>query len=118
MRKYFSIIFVIFVFISLCSCSDTDAREEKQPEEFVINMPTDDSLNGYKSESSRTSSNSEVTTSNDDLFLLYYANTKSKKFHKNTCRYAKITSNDNLYITESREELVNEGYVPCKVCEP
>lgn len=118
MKRYFSILFIVISLLLLCNCSGTDAKEEKQPEEVIINMPTDDSLNGYKSESSNISSSSEATTSKEELFLLYYANTNSKKFHKNTCRYAKMTSNENLYITESREELVNEGYVPCKVCEP
>ncbi len=48
----------------------------------------------------------------------YYANKSSKKFHKETCIYAKRLSEDNLYICSSREQLIAEGYTPCGKCEP
>ena len=49
---------------------------------------------------------------------LYFANRKSKTFHKSTCPAVKEMKDSNLYITEFRDELINEGYKPCSVCNP
>lgn len=117
MKARIFICLMLMFAVLLCGCSYTNAKEEGS-DEVVINMPTDDSLNGYRLESNYEETSSAVNSSQDDSVLLYYANTNSKKFHKNSCRYAKMTSNENLYITESKNELINEGYVPCKVCEP
>ncbi len=128
-------VFIIVIAFSVFGCSKTDAVKQNQEDEVIINMPVDDSLNGYRLPDDAQPSVSDENTedgkdnvssvtdesndeSSDEAMLLYYANTNSKKFHKNSCRYAKITSNENLYITESREELINEAYVPCKVCKP
>lgn len=49
---------------------------------------------------------------------VYYANKNTKKFHKSTCGSAKLIKDTNLYTTTSRDELINEGYVPCARCNP
>ena len=76
-------------------------------------MPTDDSINGYRKENT-LSETAETTKPNG----IYYANTQSKKFHFSNCTYAERTNNDNLYLTEDREELILTGYAPCKICNP
>ena len=48
----------------------------------------------------------------------YYANMNTRKFHKSTCSSAKLIKDTNLYITTSREELINDGYSPCLRCNP
>ena len=43
-------------------------------------------------------------------------NTSTKKIHLKTCRYA---AGDNIKTTdESKEDLINKGYTPCKTCNP
>lgn len=49
---------------------------------------------------------------------VYYANKNTKKFHKSTCGSAKLIKDTNLYTTTSRDELINDGYVPCARCNP
>lgn len=49
---------------------------------------------------------------------LYYANTKTRKFHLNNCEAAQKIKDENLYITEYRDQLINEGYTPCSICNP
>ena len=43
-------------------------------------------------------------------------NTSTKKIHLKTCRYA---AGDNIKAAgETKEELINKGYTPCKTCNP
>lgn len=49
----------------------------------------------------------------------YILNTNSKKIHKPTCHSAEKTAEKNKeYTTKTKEELLKEGYTPCKNCNP
>ena len=48
----------------------------------------------------------------------YVGNAHSMKFHYSDCRWAKKISAANRVEFESRDEAVEGGYVPCKVCNP
>lgn len=54
--------------------------------------------------------------SSEETFVV---NMGTKKFHRPSCRYAMTISDDNRQeITETREELIEKGYEPCKNCNP
>ena len=46
----------------------------------------------------------------------YVGNTKSYKFHRNTCRHAGCPNCTARFAT--REEAIAAGYRPCGVCDP
>lgn len=48
----------------------------------------------------------------------YIGNSNTKKFHYTHCGHAKKISEKNRVYLNSREEAINGGYVPCKVCKP
>ena len=49
----------------------------------------------------------------------YIVNTNSKKFHRQDCKYAKDIGKDNKKTyTGSRQNLIENGYEPCKNCKP
>lgn len=49
----------------------------------------------------------------------YICNTNTKKFHYPDCSSVKQMSEKNkLPVNTTREELINQGYVPCKKCNP
>lgn len=48
----------------------------------------------------------------------YIANTNTKKFHISTCRYVKRMKAKNIMESDNRDDLISDGYVPCKVCNP
>ncbi|MBQ8682909.1 MAG: DNA/RNA non-specific endonuclease [Clostridia bacterium] len=49
----------------------------------------------------------------------YILNTNSKKFHLPTCGLAEdIKESNRRTVTENREELIDQGYSPCKSCNP
>ena len=47
---------------------------------------------------------------------IYHGNVRSKKFHRPGCRYYNC-KNCTAEFT-SREQAIQAGYVPCKVCKP
>ena len=49
---------------------------------------------------------------------IYVGNISSHKFHKPDCRWAKKISTGNRAYFKSRQEAINKGYTPCKVCRP
>ena len=49
----------------------------------------------------------------------YVLNTKSMKFHRPTCSSVDdIADNNKQEATATRDELISEGYSPCKPCNP
>ena len=48
----------------------------------------------------------------------YIGNTKSYKFHRVTCRYAKKMAESNKFYAVKREKLVNKSMKPCGFCKP
>ena len=58
----------------------------------------------------------EPETSTDRKGLVYHGNVKSRKFHEPSCRYYNCRNCTATF--QSREEAVQAGYVPCKVCRP
>lgn len=49
----------------------------------------------------------------------YVLNTKSMKFHRPTCSSVNdIADNNKQEVTATRDELISEGYSPCKQCNP
>ena len=57
--------------------------------------------------------------SEEDAQVHYIANTNSKKFHLPTCGSVKdMKERNKWYFTGTREELIQQGYEPCKRCKP
>lgn len=58
------------------------------------------------------------TTSSASEITGYVVNDNSMKFHLVSCKYASTVSANQRYVSENRDNLIREGYVPCKVCNP
>lgn len=51
--------------------------------------------------------------------VIYILNTNTKKFHEVSCGSAqKIKDENRLASSQSRDEIIADGYVPCKNCDP
>ena len=60
--------------------------------------------------------NEDNTNKGDPDYIL---NTNSKKFHTPDCRYAeKIKDENREEFNGSRQDLIDDGYVPCGNCKP
>ena len=114
MKRCILVLFVVLsVFLTGCGTKQnaTVSQTEKSPE-VVINMPTDDTVNGYRTKSKPSQKTVQGTEK------VYYANKNTKKFHLKSCPSSTKIKEENLYISGDRAELVSEGYSPCANCKP
>ena len=124
MKKLLCLVLSIIILFSLCGCNlyNTDNTSSVQNnDQIIIKQPTDNSVNGYRISDSKNESNMDFTDTQskvEDKTVLYYANTNTKKFHLKSCGSASNISNENLYICEDRQKLIDGGYSPCNRCKP
>ena len=69
----------------------------------------------HKSSSSSSSSTASSSSSSSGS---YVANANTGKFHVSSCSSVGKMSEKNKVFFSSRDEAVNQGYVPCKICNP
>lgn len=123
MKRTLFLILCILICLTFCSCERPEDNTDKT-QSVTINLASDNSVNGYRTESDSTviggnevgvvSSNKE----NDNASASYCANKNSKVFHKSNCSSVKTMKEENKYISSNRQTLINEGYTPCKRCNP
>lgn len=90
------------------------SQTDNTAEEIETNYTAENNSEVVKSEPS----NGDTNIQNNDISASYAANKSTKKFHKSSCGYAKNIKSENLYTTDSRDELINSGYESCKKCKP
>lgn len=126
MKKFISLILVLALFLCLVGCKEENDTAKSQ--EVIINMPDDDTVNGYRTESVASDSlpntidgssvaAGDVQASKPDT-VTYYANKNSKVFHTSDCSSVKNMKQENCVYFNTREECINDGYSPCKRCNP
>ena len=49
---------------------------------------------------------------------VYFGNKQSPIFHLPECRWVQKMSSKDIVLFKTRQEALNQGYVPCKVCKP
>lgn len=126
MKKLIILLLSLIILLTFSSCgtpkkTDVDSAASKV-DEIEIKQPTDNSVNGYRISDSKNESVPDFTDTQSKVEqntnTLYYANINSKKFHYKTCGSASKILDHNLYISDSREELIDNGYSPCARCNP
>ena len=86
--------------------SDPDSEES----ESVTRSAEDESI---------TDENEEVASEEEPAEITYIMNTNTKRFHKPYCSSVKDMKDKNKRETTlSREEIIRQGYTPCKRCNP
>lgn len=48
----------------------------------------------------------------------YVASVNKEPFHRVSCRWARKISPSNAVYYNTRQEAINDGHRPCKVCNP
>ena len=134
LKKSLSILLIVLILLIPIGCSSNNTTESR--DEIKINMPKDNTVNGYRTkpilddngnivsadrvgvESSKSPSTSKTQAPSFNEQIQYCVNINSKTFHKTDCGSAKNLKEENKYITSNRDELINDGYNPCKKCNP
>lgn len=68
--------------------------------------------------SGSSSSSSDTSADSSSDAGTYIGNSNSHKFHVPTCKSVGKMSEKNKVTFSSRDEAINQGYQPCKVCNP
>lgn len=112
---------LIVIFILFPGCTEHKSNnKEIRTEEVVVHLPEDDTVNGYRlpSKNKTESSKTQGATNTPETSTGFCANKKTKVFHKLTCSSVKTMKEENKSNVSGREQLIGEGYTPCKRCNP
>lgn len=114
------LICVILFAVLFCTACEADPAPRYSGDGVEITLARDDMVNGYRVAASAAASSSETASnaSAPAVETVYYANINSMKFHRPSCSSARKLKQENLYLCESRERLIAEGYTPCSRCKP
>jgi len=82
-------------------------------------LDSDHSIHQSNIEAEQTLIENEEYSENPDIDVKYIINIHTGKFHLPFCDGVKEMKEKNKVATnEDREELINQGYSPCKACNP
>lgn len=125
MKRITALILILFL---LCGCSaGSDINGTESHAQITVNLPADDTVNGYRTENSKSSEMPDTVSAedvkpaepnNDVKATAYIGNSNSHIFHNPSCSSANTMKEENKIFFKSREEAVNGGYTPCKRCNP
>lgn len=130
MKRIFLIVLTFSLF--LCGCN-TQINTESKPTSVIINLPENDSINGYRLSDTVSASNTEmpdiirgedtvITDITDDsgatVSKSLCGNKNSKVFHSADCGSVSKMKEENKVYFENRNKFINNGYKPCGTCKP
>ena len=118
MKRLFILLLCAFILMLGCGCRDKQTDDDTSSDIQVV-LPLDDTVNGYRQEGIKEKLRGDSgDTEQSEETEGYYVNTKTKKFHKLSCTYAKKGSQNGIWRDADRDSLISEGYFPCSKCEP
>jgi len=121
MKKSAIGIFVILFVVLVSGCIDSS---EKALNDSTDTLYTNDSYTNTSHETGTTDDSNTTDTSSSESGSSsqnegpYVASVNSDVFHHSWCHYVDRIKDYNKVYFSSREEAINAGYRPCKVCNP
>lgn len=114
------VIILVLAALLLFTFSGCEEKQTESRPDVVINMPVDDSVNGYRVSRPESSSSEKAESTDESLptETKYCANINSKVFHKITCSSVPKMKEENKAFFLNRSILIDEGYTPCQRCKP
>ncbi|VBB05627.1 Hypothetical protein LUCI_0837 [Lucifera butyrica] len=107
MRKKLALLLAFLLLLTLSSALATPQYHSQ----FITNKIVE--LNDYAGDALITPHPAIVPFS-----ATYIGNSHSGIFHYSYCRYVGRMSESHKVFFESRDDAINAGYRPCKVCKP
>lgn len=103
---------------------DSKAKETTESNEILPIVSNTESVDGESptrsiEDEAPIDEEEEETSSEESEEITYVLNTNTKKFHYPYCSSVKdIKDKNKKETTQNRDELINQGYDPCKRCNP
>lgn len=96
--------------------TDAKGRDEEQDGDQAAEVVTSEEIQTTESDTGNEKSEIRSDVANEETYIV---NTNTGKFHKPSCRSVKQMKESNKSErTTTRDELISEGYEPCKNCNP
>lgn len=92
-----------------------DTSDVSQDSSSQVITPNTSEKTSSDNSQSESSSNDDSSASSSTE---YWASAKAEKFHLPDCEWAQKISDSNKIIYQSREDAIEDGKVPCGVCNP
>lgn len=129
--KRLIVLFLCLTILSGCQAVGNNSGTNTETDSHVkitVNMPSDDTVNGYRDEDYVQSGIPDIISVEDvvpsappasnENSASFIGNSSSHIFHKPDCSSAENMKDGNKVTFESRDEAVVAGYTPCKRCSP
>ena len=133
MKRICIFILCFFLFVSFCGCNES--KTDTTRDAVVINLPKDNSVNGYRTENPDYSDKTVISADSvavDNTDSKYYSsktentttkgnyclNTNSKIYHKSSCGSVSSMKEENKSYFSDKNEATRNGYKPCQRCNP
>ena len=102
-----------------------DSKVKEADDDEILHIVADpqseesESITRSSENGSITDVEEKETTSEDPEEITYVLNTSTKKFHHPYCSSVPdIKDKNKRETTQSREEIISQGYKPCQRCNP
>ena len=96
--------------------TDAKGRDEERNDDQAAETGTSAEIQDTESDIGNEKSEIQTDAADEETYIV---NTNTGKFHKPSCRSVKQMKESNKSArTTTRDELISEGYVPCKNCNP
>lgn len=114
MRKYL-VILLCLILVTLSSCG-SDATSNHP--DIEVNQPDGSIINNGESLPESIDKDS-VNIGKPEVIVDYYVGSNTtKKFHLKDCPYVQKMKDENKVYLSGYNEFINQGYTPCKFCNP
>ncbi len=129
MKRIFYLFFCLCIAFSFSACKQEGNAESRA--EVVINLPEDNSVNGYRENTESfddtvidansvvlDTESGKTTDKNSNSEGKYCANINSKVFHNSSCASVSKMKEENKKLFNDRDAAILQGYKPCGSCKP
>ena len=128
MKRIVVFICLFFIIFTFSGCEKEKTKTTSSSDEVIINMPVDNTVNGYRIKDKVSNTEIPDQISGDDVGTVglddtksnskeFCGNKNSKVYHNLNCASVSKMKENNKYFAD-RETLLSEGYKPCGSCKP
>jgi DNA-entry nuclease len=115
--KKFNLWIIIIIIILVCFVYSKDQKSTVTTNNVKNNITTTTKSSSSKSNSAKKATTNTVKET--PIGYDYVVNTNTKKFHRPGCSSINQMSDKNRRdYSGSRDDLISQGYKPCKKCNP
>ena len=116
--KWLAFLLAFVMILGLCACGKSEPAPTPAPEPEEEPEPSQ-SESPDAAEGAGGTENPFPDQGLPPATTAYVLNHNTKKFHRPSCQHVKkIAAHNREDVDDTRENIIAQGYKPCKVCKP